>query len=161
MLQLTSTFYFKMKRKPMCPGRSVLKSSLTVAPYWWFFPRKASQVQQLPFKTLTNISMAPDLQWWKVTSSVHTIWVSFPQTKGLTEHSAWRQWSMKRLMAFLENKVCLNHLSRKTPSSFMEKSVFQGLSYLCYEKKCLSFTLQYNDLFLPVPDIPSLRGHVS
>lgn len=41
---------------------------------------------------------------------------------------------MKRLMAFLENKVCLNHLSRKMPSSFVEKSVFHGLSYLCYEK---------------------------
>lgn len=28
---------------------------------------------------------------------------------------------MKRLMAFLENKVCLNHLSKIMPSSFVEK----------------------------------------
>lgn len=62
---------------------------------------------------------------------------------------------MKRLMAFLENKVCLNHLSGITLSSFVEKSVFHGLSYLCYEKKKrLSFKLQHNDLVLPVLDIP-------
>lgn len=34
----------------MCPGRSVLKSHLIVAPDWGIFPRKGSQVQPFLFK---------------------------------------------------------------------------------------------------------------
>lgn len=54
----------------------------------------------------------------------------------LSSSSVWRQWSMKRLMAFLENKVCLNHLSGITFSSFVEnKRLSWPVLSLLWKKK--------------------------
>lgn len=125
---------FERKKEPMCPGRSVLKSRLIVAPDWGIFPRKGSQVQPFLFKA-DKYFYGSRLAVVEVTGSLQCLWVSLPSMKVSLSNSAWRQWSMKRLKAFQENKVCLNHLGRITPSSFVEKSAFHCLSYLCYEKK--------------------------
>lgn len=66
----------------------------------------------------------------------------------LSSSSAWRQWSMKRLMASLENKVCLNHLSGITFSSFVENERLSWPVLSLLWKKKNAFHSSYSTMIL-------------
>lgn len=119
----------------MCPGRAVLKSRLIVAPDWGIFARKGAQVQPFLFKADKHFygSRLAVVEGHRLPSVPLGLFSIFPKVS--LSNSAWRQWSMKTLMAFQENKVCLNHFSRITPSSFVEKSLSLPVLSLLWKKK--------------------------
>lgn len=119
----------------MCPGRSVLKIAPHCGSRLRDFSKGRISSATISFQSWQTFLWLQTCNGGRSQAPFSPFGSLFHRRKVSLGNSAWRQWSMKRLMAFQENKVCLNHLSRITPSSFVEKSVFHCLSYLCYIKK--------------------------